>query len=123
MSHTRWATHGAPSVENAHPHGSGNDEFVVVHNGIISNCDALKKYLMKKGYIFKSETDTECIPLLIFHLWKTRAEEDLSFVDLIQKTLQQLDGTFAMAVKVIINDKINWSFSVRKKIKQRHLKI
>ena len=99
MGHTRWATHGAPSVPNSHPHSSPANEFIVVHNGIITNCSALRKLLESKGYAFQSETDTECIPILIYHLWKTRTEE-ISFVELIEKCVQQLEGTFAIVVKV-----------------------
>ena len=65
IGHTRWATHGAPSDVNSHPHASMSGEIAVVHNGIIENFEELREMLKSKGYEFKSETDTEVIPHLV----------------------------------------------------------
>jgi glucosamine--fructose-6-phosphate aminotransferase (isomerizing) len=68
IAHTRWATHGAPAVHNAHPHFSG-DKIALVHNGIIENHDELRAELQAKGYVFESQTDTEVIAHLVDHLY------------------------------------------------------
>src|SRR5688572_16894385 len=65
IGHTRWATHGKPSVVNAHPHSNSDQTIFAVHNGIIENYAELRNWLGKKGYVFASETDTEVIPHLI----------------------------------------------------------
>ena len=70
IGHTRWATHGAPSVENAHPHLSGDSRFAVVHNGIIENYAEIKAELISEGVVFKSETDTEVVPHLLQKYYK-----------------------------------------------------
>jgi len=92
IGHTRWATHGKVTKENSHPHMSSDDSISVVHNGIIDNYQALKEQLKKKGYVFRSETDTEVIPFLIEEFMK----EDLSFEDAFRKTLSLLEGTYAI---------------------------
>ena len=91
IGHVRWATHGSPSTINAHPHSS--EKVSVVHNGIIENSTILKKYLIKKGHKFKSQTDTEVIVHLITELQK---ENDLK--NSILKMLKQLEGSFALAI-------------------------
>ncbi len=91
IGHVRWATHGIPSKVNAHPHSS--DEVSVVHNGIIENSNELKKDLEKKGYKFKSQTDTEVITNLLTDFLK-----DFDLVDAINKTLKTLNGSFALGI-------------------------
>jgi Glucosamine 6-phosphate synthetase, contains amidotransferase and phosphosugar isomerase domains len=91
IGHVRWATHGIPSQVNAHPHSS--DEVSVVHNGIIENSNDLKKDLEKKGYKFKSQTDTEVITFLLTDFLK-----NYDLVDAINKTLKALSGSFALGI-------------------------
>ena len=93
ISHTRWATHGAPTEGNAHPHMSGSD-VAVVHNGIIENFEELREDLMKRGYEFDSETDTEVIAHRVaMHL----AESD-DLVTAVKKTIAELEGAYALVV-------------------------
>jgi glucosamine--fructose-6-phosphate aminotransferase (isomerizing) len=93
IAHTRWATHGKPSVENAHPHMSGND-LAIVHNGIIENYEDLRKELIDLGYVFTSETDTEVVAHLIHHELKT-APDLLSAVTTAKTNLR---GAYALCV-------------------------
>uniref|UniRef100_A0A667ZN97 glutamine--fructose-6-phosphate transaminase (isomerizing) n=1 Tax=Myripristis murdjan TaxID=586833 RepID=A0A667ZN97_9TELE len=100
LAHTRWATHGEPSALNSHPHRSDKDnEFVVIHNGIITNYKELKKYLNTKGYEFESETDTEVIPKLIKYVYDNRESDNISFSTLVERVIQQLEGAFALVFK------------------------
>lgn len=92
IGHTRWATHGIPSVNNAHPHFSQNKKFAVVHNGIIENYLLLKEKLLKQGYIFRSETDTEVIVHLIDHFYKN------DFEQAVIKTIAELTGAFSICI-------------------------
>ncbi|KAJ8387869.1 hypothetical protein AAFF_G00149040 [Aldrovandia affinis] len=102
IAHTRWATHGEPSAVNSHPHRSDkNNEFVVIHNGIITNYKELRKYLNLKGYEFESETDTEVIPKLIKYLYDNRENDYMSFSTLVERVIQQLEGAFALVFKSI----------------------
>jgi glucosamine--fructose-6-phosphate aminotransferase (isomerizing) len=91
IAHTRWATHGAPAVHNAHPHFS-NDRVGLVHNGIIENHDELRAELQAKGFDFTSQTDTEVIAHLVNHLY----EGDL--FDAVQRATERLRGAYAIAV-------------------------
>ena len=91
IGHVRWATHGLPNSVNAHPHSSQN--VSVVHNGIIENSTILKKLLISKGHIFKSQTDTEVIVHLITEHLKTE-----NIVNSIKKTLKLLHGSFALGI-------------------------
>lgn len=93
IGHTRWATHGIPSLNNAHPHFNTAQSIFAVHNGIIENYQDLRERLKESGYKFVSETDTEVIPHLIdFHLKKEN-----SFQKAFEKTIEELDGAYAIA--------------------------
>ena len=91
IGHVRWATHGVPNKINAHPHST--EQVSVVHNGIIENSDKLKKEYETKGYIFKSQTDTEVITVILTDYLKTE-----NLIDSIYKTLNKLIGSFALGV-------------------------
>ncbi len=91
IGHVRWATHGIPNQINAHPHSS--DVVSVVHNGIIENSDKLRDEYSKKGYSFKSQTDTEVITIMLTDFLKS---EDL--INCIHKTLEKLEGSFALGI-------------------------
>ena len=93
IAHTRWATHGAPTEGNAHPHFSGSD-VAVVHNGIIENHEALRSELQALGYSFTSQTDTEVIVHLIHHLLKTVPD----LTDALKAAVQRLHGAYGLAV-------------------------
>ncbi|KAL1572547.1 glucosamine-fructose-6-phosphate aminotransferase [isomerizing] [Candida albicans P57072] len=102
IAHTRWATHGQPKTENCHPHKSDpKGEFIVVHNGIITNYAALRKYLLSKGHVFESETDTECIAKLFKHFYdlnvKAGVFPDLN--ELTKQVLHELEGSYGLLVK------------------------
>jgi len=94
IAHTRWATHGKPTQENAHPHIS-HDRIALIHNGIIENYLTLKEELIKKNYEFKTETDTEVIVHLI-HMFLT--EEDMKLFEAVNRTISLLDGAYGLAV-------------------------
>ena len=91
IGHVRWATHGIPNEVNAHPHSS--EVVSVVHNGIIENSDLLRKEYLNKGYKFKSQTDTEVITIMLTDFLKSN-----DLINCIHKTLEKLDGSFALGV-------------------------
>jgi glucosamine--fructose-6-phosphate aminotransferase (isomerizing) len=95
IGHTRWATHGRPTEENAHPHRDQSGRVVVVHNGIIENYMSLKERLKALGSDFKTETDTEVIAHLIGHYKYT---ENLSLEEAVRKAVKELKGVFALAI-------------------------
>ena len=94
IAHTRWATHGAPTEPNAHPHTAPAGDIALVHNGIIENADALRRSLQSNGYVFNSETDTETLVHLIDFLW----EDGMAMEDAVAAALAQVDGTYGIAV-------------------------
>ena len=94
IGHNRWATHGAKTDINAHPHQSNNEEFVIVHNGIIENYQALKDGLISKGYTFYSQTDTEVIANLLEENYKETSDT----IQAIKKTIEMLSGTYGLVI-------------------------
>ncbi|MAZ58207.1 MAG: glutamine--fructose-6-phosphate transaminase (isomerizing) [Flavobacteriales bacterium] len=95
IGHTRWATHGTPSDENAHPHLSMDNSLAIIHNGIIENYSTIKEGLKKRGYEFKSETDTEVLINLISDVKKN---ENTTLVKAIQLALSQVIGAYSIVV-------------------------
>jgi len=101
IAHTRWATNGIVTKENAHPHSDCNGKIAVVHNGIIENYEGIKEELEKKGHTFKSQTDTEVIPHLI-----EEYKKDLPFKEACIKAVKRLEGSYAILVISEDTDKI-----------------
>src|SRR5512132_4404883 len=95
ISHTRWATHGAPTPVNAHPHVSSG-EIAVVHNGIIENYETLRSELTAKGYVFATQTDTEVIAHLVHSHWHAQGGGDL--LRAVQAAIAEFAGAYAIAV-------------------------
>jgi glucosamine--fructose-6-phosphate aminotransferase (isomerizing) len=94
MGHTRWATHGKPNENNAHPHRDCTGAIVVIHNGIIENFLPLKQRLQKAGHEFKTETDTE----VVAHLIEENMKDGTKFVEAVKKMLKELDGHYALVM-------------------------
>ncbi len=90
IGHTRWATHGRPSDSNSHPHADCSGDFVVVHNGIIENYLSLKEDLIKKGHVFKSETDTEVLPHLLEEVYNGDFEAS------VREVLRRIEGSYSL---------------------------
>ncbi len=95
MGHTRWATHGVPNDVNSHPHLSNSGDLAIIHNGIIENYEPLKKELIKRGYTFKSDTDTE---VLINLIEEVQMKENLKLGKAVQVALNQVVGAYAICV-------------------------
>ncbi|MEM8894998.1 MAG: glutamine--fructose-6-phosphate transaminase (isomerizing), partial [Bacteroidota bacterium] len=95
IGHTRWATHGEPNDENAHPHFSDSKDYAIIHNGIIENYGSLKKELEKKGYKFRSDTDTEVLVTFIEDIVK---EYDCSLEEGVRIALSKVVGAYAIVV-------------------------
>jgi glucosamine--fructose-6-phosphate aminotransferase (isomerizing) len=103
IGHTRWATHGAPSKYNAHPHIDCKEQVALVHNGIIENYIPLKVELESKGHIFKSKTDTE----VICHLVEENLHLGLGFAEAVREAVKNLEGSYAIAaISTVEPDKI-----------------
>lgn len=94
IGHNRWATHGAKTDINAHPHQSNNEEFIIVHNGIIENYQSLKDGLISKGFTFYSQTDTEVIANLLEENYKETSDT----IQAIKKTIEMLGGTYGLVI-------------------------
>lgn len=106
IGHTRWATHGAPTNENAHPHFNEKETIAVVHNGIIENYLKLKNKLLDKGYTFQSETDTEVVAHLLDYYYKGDP------LEAVTKVMHRVDGSYALGI--IFADQPDYVYAVRK---------
>ena len=95
IGHTRWATHGIPNQVNAHPHNSGDGKLSLIHNGIIENYDSLKRVLVEKGHIFKSDTDTEVLVHLIEEI---KNHEQVGLFEAVRLALNEVVGAYAIVV-------------------------
>lgn len=100
MGHTRWATHGIPSDVNAHPHLSNDLSIALIHNGVIENYESIKKMLIKEGFIFYSDTDTEVLVNLIQYFKK---KENLNLTESVRYALNESIGAYAIAVMEVTN--------------------
>jgi glucosamine--fructose-6-phosphate aminotransferase (isomerizing) len=100
IGHTRWATHGRPTEENAHPHRDCSGRIVVVHNGIVENYLELKHELTEKGHKFVTETDTEIIAHLLEEIQKVAEKDGAAILleDAVRKAVKRLTGAFALGI-------------------------
>ena len=100
IAHTRWATHGKPSKENAHPHLDNSNRFAVVHNGIIENYADLRKFLTDNGYHFVSQTDTEVVPNLIDYYFTSDKSQNTieKFLRAVKNAVSDLKGSYALEI-------------------------
>jgi glucosamine--fructose-6-phosphate aminotransferase (isomerizing) len=96
IAHTRWATHGAPSVANSHPHANASNTVMVVHNGIVENYESLRTQLQSRGFKFTSETDTEVMAHLLDDILNTFPE--ISLGEAVRLAISQVEGTFGFVV-------------------------
>ena len=110
MGHTRWATHGEPNNVNAHPHVSENGHFTVIHNGIIENYDTLKKDLIKRGYSFKSDTDTEVLANLIEYIFLKKDSVTVEMA--VRMALSKVIGAYGILVAA--KEEVNFLIAARK---------
>jgi glucosamine--fructose-6-phosphate aminotransferase (isomerizing) len=100
MGHNRWATHGIKNDTNAHPHLSNDKKFSIVHNGIIENYNELKQQLIKNGYIFHSQTDTEVIVNLIEYNYND-SKKCKNIFEAIEQTIKELRGTYGLLIQSV----------------------
>ena len=108
IGHTRWATHGSPSDTNAHPHFNKDQSIIVVHNGIIENYSKIKQMLIRKGYEFVSETDTEVLAHLLDYYYN-RTKNPLTA---LSKVMHKVEGSYALGI--LFEDYPGNVFSARK---------
>ena len=95
IGHTRWATHGVPSDKNAHPHSDNQNEFAIIHNGIVENYSEMKNELIKQGYTFSSDTDTEVVAVELSKEWSG------DLLETVLNVAKKLEGTYALVVTTV----------------------